>query len=608
MAKMCSSLAKHVERAGVSLARCPFAMSPFDRASSPSGFDQTDPLAAAPQQALTHWRAAFDDRLEALERALRGPADTGELSALIMDFTRVAGEEAEAAARQATLDAQTSARQASQAVDRQDLDAAQVALAEARRQHNDARQALDATRRAQDETRRAYESAVRSLDDTQRALQEAHREAADARRLVADAESQARQADEERRELAGIQTQLQAQLDQARTQAQDAGAQITSLQEELAEARREVEARNRELQTFRRRLEQAVHDAEERSRAQEAERARLAQDVAEASVRTDAAVRDRDTVQEALARASSEIDQLRSQMEAAAARIIGLEQELRESSHVIETLRQAEQTAKLVTAEELVAASVDSVPCPPPALPPPPTADVVGAVAAIASPCAEERVQPGPSEATLWADAPGAPVGVADTIARERSSAESAVAIEATDQASAEDPPLSPESTGVFSTVADALRAWTTETDAPDGRVAAPTLSSASLSATPEVSAESASPEVPQYDIVRQTVRYDLAARRIDVMIDREPGNLVDLSSSGAQVVTSSMLKPGRQVRLTFPTAGPLAAARAKIVWSRLEPPTHGGGELQYRAGLTFQKIDVKTIERVLSVPPTIRS
>lgn len=583
-------------------------MSPFDRAPSGSGFDQADPLAASTPPALTHWRAAFDDRLEALERALRGPADAGELTALIMDFTRVAGEEAEAAARQATLDAQTSARHATETPDRQELDTVQAALAEVRRQHSDARQALDATRRAHEETRRAYDSAVCSLDDMQRALQEAYREAADARRLLADAESQAQQADEERRELAGIQTQLHAQLDEARTQSRDASAQSASLQEELAEARREAEARSRELQTFRRRLEQAVHEAEERSRAQDADRVRLEQDIAEASARTTAAMRDRDATQHELAGVSSELERLRPQVEATAARIASLEQDLIDRNQVIEALQQAQPTAKLATVEELAAASVEAVPGLSAALPPPtvpPAADVAVSDAVIASTQAEEPIQRGSSEAMRWLHSLGEPVGAVEPAAPGPFSVESTEAI---DEAAAEDPPLSPESTGVFSTVADALRAWTTEPVAPGERAPAPTPSAASPSpAHDDAGVDSPLPEVPQYDIVRQAVRYDLAARRIHVTIDHEPGHLVDLSRGGAQVVTSSMLKPGRQVRLTFPAVGPLATAKAKIAWSRLEPPTHGGGELQYRAGLTFLKVDVKTIERVLSAVPTKR-
>jgi hypothetical protein len=428
-------------------------------------------------------------------------------------------------------------------------------------------------------------------------------DAADARRLVADAESQTQQADEERRELAGIQTQLQAQLDDARTQARDAGAQVASLQEELTEARREAEARSRELQTFRRRLEQAVHDAEERSRAQDAERERLEHDLAEASARAAAAMQDRNATKQQLAHASSELERLRPQVEVAAARIASLEQDLLDRGQVIESLQQAQQAARLAMVEAPVAISAQAAPHVPAAVSSelPSTDDVATTEVVVASPHAEEGAQSAHSEAMQWLHTLGGPVQATEPVAADPLAAESSVGIETVDDVPADDPPISPESTGVFSTVADALRAWTTETDAPREQGTGPEMAPVSVSAA-DANAEGASarPDVPQYDIVRQTVRFDLATRRIQVTIDAEPGQLVELSSGGAQVVTSSVLKPGRQVRLAFPAAGPLATARAEIVWSRLEPPTHGGGELLYRAGLTFVKTDVKTIERVI--------
>lgn len=555
-------------------------MSRFDRAPS---VPSADTAADSVHHTLTQWRATFDERLEALERALREPTHA-ELSGLIIDFTRVAGEEAQAAARHASLEAELSARRAVEAADadRQALDETQAALVESRQLHSDARQALDATRRAQEEARRAYESAVRSLDDAQRAAQEARREAAEARQQLADAVSQARQADEERRELAGIQAQLHAQLERSRADAQDALAQVAVLQEELTGATAEAETRSRELLTFRRRLEQAVHDAEQRSAAQETERIRLEQQATDAAARTMSATSERDKARSQLTGVTSELERLRLQLESAAARISGLEHEVSDRDRTIEALQRAQAVS--------VVAAAGTPPEPPEPPAPAPQAVVesgptiekpaeipdVGGVSPIElpEPTFPFAVEP-PSDHTLSGQA------------------------QDVEDAPADDPPLSPESTGVFSTVADALRAWTTET------VASPPTGSAM--GEPEdlpvsVGAEApASPEVPAYDVVRQSVRHELVARRIIVTIDQEPGQLVDLSAGGAQVVTSSMLKPGRQVRLAFPTVGPLAVGRAKIVWSRLEPPTHGGGELQYRAGLAFVKVDAKILGRVLT-------
>lgn len=585
-------------------------MSRFDRASSaPSA----DTAADSVHHALTHWRATFDERLEALERALREPSHA-ELSALIVDFTRVAGEEAQAAARQACLEAESSAQRAADAADadRQALDETRAALVESRQLHSDARQALDATRRAHDESRRAYENVVRSLDEAQRAAQEARREAADARQQLADTVSQAQEADEERRELAGIQAQLQAQLEQSRAEAQDALAQVAVLREQLTAASAEAETRSRDLQVFRRRLEQAVHDAEQRSSAQESERIRLEQLATDASARSMAATSERDVARAQLTDVTNEVERLRSQLESAAARISGLEREVSDRDRTIDALKQTQAVTTVAPAVRTPDPPVARTPDPPVVLPAPaPSQVAVESRPTIPSPAGVAPIG-GVSPIGLQVDeilvphasAPALAPVVEQTCtlaAESRSDDTSSKVPEDVEDARADDPPLSPESTGVFSTVADALRAWTTETVAsqPTGPVT-PEVSGA-LPASSGVEAPK-TPDVAAFDVVRQTVRHELSAQRVTVTIDQEPGQLVDLSAGGAQVVTSSMLKPGRQVRLAFPSAGPLATARAKIIWSRLEPPTHGGGELQYRAGLAFVKVDPKVLSRVLTV------
>lgn len=583
-------------------------MSRFDRESSaPSA----DAAADSVHHALTHWRATFDERLEALERALREPSHA-ELSALIVDFTRVAGEEAQAAARQACLEAESSAQRAADAADadRQALDETHAALVESRQLHSEARQVLDATRRAHEESRRAYENAVRSLDEAQRAAHEARREAADARQQLADTVSQAQEADEERRELAGIQAQLQAQLEQSRAEAQDARAQVAVLREQLTAASAEAETRSRDLQSFRRRLEQAVHDAEQRSSAQESERIRLEQLATDASARSMSATSERDVARGQLAGVTNEVERLRSQLESAASRISGLEREVSDRDRTIDVLKRT-QAVTVAPAARPPNPPVARTPDPPvvvpalalsqvvvegrPPIPPPAGVAHIGGVSPIGLQVDEILVPRASAPELAPVVDPTFPLA-AESLSDDTSSN----AAEDVEDARADDPPLSPESTGVFSTVADALRAWTTETVAslPTGPVA-PEVSGA-LPASNGVEAPK-TPDVGAFDVVRQTVRHELAAQRVTVTIDQEPGQLVDLSAGGAQVVTSSMLKPGRQVRVAFPSAGPLATARAKIIWSRLEPPTHGGGELQYRAGLAFVKVDAKVLSRVLT-------
>ncbi|MGE3508315.1 MAG: PilZ domain-containing protein [Vicinamibacterales bacterium] len=612
----------------------------------------SDHLAASAQQALAHWRSTFDQKLDALEQALQQPS--GDLTALIVDFARVAGEEAEAAARHATLDAQA---RAAHAVDEAARHAAEQAAADAEQQAASARadrQALNDTRRALDETSERLSAAERvrdelrqAIDGTRRAAEESRQALEEARRQAAEARAYATQSDEERRELLGVQAQLMKQLEDARAEVRDVESHARALGEQLEETSRAAEVQARDLQTFRRRLEQAVRDAEQRSRAQEEAHARLEQASREAEERARRAAAERDGVRDECARLTRDVEGLRTQLREASVRLRTLEGDVQGRDRAIAELKAMRPHVRREAATPPL--PVFSDPATTLALAPSARRDAaVPTIAAepsspigplvlapiVATP---EPAKPATSAAVVPAYEPRTPPPLplatdaiavsASVLDRSEGLPESAEQSDARDaepvsgapprdavkpeilvDAPPDDPPLSPDSTGVFSTVADALRAWTTEP------VSAAAPSSASEGTSPAPSdgngTESTSPERPRvspskWDVVRQSARYDLSPRRISVTIDQEVGQLVDLSVEGAQVVTSMMLKPGRHVRMSFPTAGPLANAKAKIVWSRLEPPTMGGGELQYRAGLTFIKIEPKIIDRVLHAPET---
>ncbi len=657
---------KHAGRTGAGIAVTIEAMHP---AHNPvSSFESSravdDPLTAAAQKALVEWRAAFDTRLEALENALQHPGP--DLATVMIEFARVAGDEAEATARHASLEAHVGGRESAAAdreVQEEELRALRDELTRVERTQDEMRQALEGTRRAHEETRRALEEARQALEDARQANQGVHETIDAARRAAVEAQTQARHGEEERRELMGVQAQLTSQLAQARDDADEARAQVAALREQLTEARAGADGQARELLTFRRRLEQAVREAEERSRAQaqalqdermrfdqtvKDERARFERVANEAVARAAAAAAELARANQRLAVVSREADMMRPQIEAAHERITGLDLELQTRGRIITELqeqvkarraerpvtppaspapppsaapaapaRDADATAPPLAA--LVTAPAASMPAAPPTpavQPPPPVAASVEPappawpLAAPTSPTSPAPPAPLPSPplpaALEWMQAQQT-----DTVATE---AESTLADshDPGDSLFGDDEPVEgePDGAGVFSTVADALRAWATETDGPHAAPPSkPDTGGATIASGSPQADEASSPPAgsrprpasSEWDLVRQSVRYDLASLRIAVTIDSEPGTLVDLSTGGAQVVTSAMLKPGRQVRVTFPAAGPLATGKAKIAWSRLEPPSQGGGELQYRAGLTFTKIEQRTIDRVLS-------
>jgi len=93
------------------------------------------------------------------------------------------------------------------------------------------------------------------------------------------------------------------------------------------------------------------------------------------------------------------------------------------------------------------------------------------------------------------------------------------------------------------------------------------------------------------------------AAKRVpfkgdtDIQIDGTPGKLVDLSLTGAQLLTPTAMKPNRLIKVTLPMGSTAVACKAKVMWSRLEPRS---GQLWYRAGVSFTSVDQAELEAFL--------
>jgi hypothetical protein len=82
----------------------------------------------------------------------------------------------------------------------------------------------------------------------------------------------------------------------------------------------------------------------------------------------------------------------------------------------------------------------------------------------------------------------------------------------------------------------------------------------------------------------------------VEIQIDGDPARLVDLSTSGAQVLSPNVLKPNRVVKILLPSADRAVLCRAKVVWARLEPPKPGTQPC-YRAGVCFTNVDEQAVE-----------
>ena len=98
------------------------------------------------------------------------------------------------------------------------------------------------------------------------------------------------------------------------------------------------------------------------------------------------------------------------------------------------------------------------------------------------------------------------------------------------------------------------------------------------------------------------------AAKRVtlkgetEIQIDGTPGKLVDLSLTGAQVLTAAAMKPNRLITVTLPVDDSSIVCKAKVMWSRLEPRA---GQLWYRAGVAFTSADQLGIQTFLALHQT---
>jgi len=88
----------------------------------------------------------------------------------------------------------------------------------------------------------------------------------------------------------------------------------------------------------------------------------------------------------------------------------------------------------------------------------------------------------------------------------------------------------------------------------------------------------------------RGTPRFALRGP-IDVLIDRNPATLIDLSTAGTQVLSPIVLKPNQRVRVTFTGNAGELRVNGSVAWATFEIPA------RYRAGIEFVDPDVKAIE-----------
>jgi hypothetical protein len=79
----------------------------------------------------------------------------------------------------------------------------------------------------------------------------------------------------------------------------------------------------------------------------------------------------------------------------------------------------------------------------------------------------------------------------------------------------------------------------------------------------------------------------------LEVLIDGTPAALVDLSPLGAQVVSTTALRPNQRLRVTLPGTG--IRVHGAVAWAAFEIPKAGP---RYRAGIEFVHPDARALEQ----------
>ena len=100
----------------------------------------------------------------------------------------------------------------------------------------------------------------------------------------------------------------------------------------------------------------------------------------------------------------------------------------------------------------------------------------------------------------------------------------------------------------------------------------------------PDISLHSASRPLEDGCGTRAAQRFAMRPG-IEVVIDGQRSHLVNLSTSGAQVVVSARVQPPQTLRFTLVDETEETRLRARVAWSNMEL---GHGIVRYRAGIAF--------------------
>ena len=82
----------------------------------------------------------------------------------------------------------------------------------------------------------------------------------------------------------------------------------------------------------------------------------------------------------------------------------------------------------------------------------------------------------------------------------------------------------------------------------------------------------------------------------VEIQLDGNPATVVDVSTVGAQVISSTILRPNQKVRVSIPQEDALVRCRGTIAWAKFELPKPASPPV-YRAGVEFLDVDAAAVD-----------
>ena len=86
----------------------------------------------------------------------------------------------------------------------------------------------------------------------------------------------------------------------------------------------------------------------------------------------------------------------------------------------------------------------------------------------------------------------------------------------------------------------------------------------------------------------------------VEIQLDGNPAAVVDLSTVGAQVLSTTILRPNQKVRVSVPNDEVVMRFRGTVAWAKFELPKAAGAPV-YRAGVEFLDADGKAMDAFAS-------